>query len=252
MKTTNILHFLIAAGLLTTILACQSTDKAPWQKIDDPQVREVLACALDQCGSWEKFSQLKKIAYTKRSVLLDSLGNVESDLTEHHDFSFGKMPRFELSSRSNAGNSTVYLMENGVCKKWINGAEVEADSQEVIKKVNTALYTLLMPWKLLDEGTRLEYAGIDTLPGGLSCHVLEARYPEGEPWRYYFDEENCKYRAAWASHGPFGALVMNDSTVNLSGITLNARRTTWRTWEKQKPLWRRALFFYDDFSLSFE
>ena len=49
-----------------------------------------------------------------------------------------------------------------------------------------------------------------------------------------------------------GALVMNDSTVNLSGITLNARRTTWRTWEKQKPLWRRALFFYDDFSLSFE
>ena len=192
-------------------------------------------------GSWGA------VAKNFSGTLLDSAA-----IAADGSFSFGKMPRFELSSLSNAGDSIVYLMENGVCKKWINGAEVEADSQEVIKKVNTALYTLLMPWKLLDEGTRLEYAGIDTLPGGLSCHVLEARYAEGEPWRYYFDEENCKYRAAWASHGPFGALVMNDSTVNLSGITLNARRTTWRTWEKQKPLWRRALFFYDDFSLSFE
>lgn len=251
MSTKNLLFTLFGLGLIVFVPACQPERPAALQSIQDPQVRNVLACALEQCGGWAAYSQLLKISYTKRSILLDSLGATESDVTEFHEFTFGNNPVFSIAAVAGNGDTIRYQKDQSGCRKWVNGRPAAADSQVVAQKVNTALYTLLMPWKLLDEGTRLHYAGLDTLPGGIRCHVLEAAYSEGEPWRYYFDEKNCKYRAAWASHGSFGALVLNDSTTTVSGLTLNARRSTWRTRQKQKPLWRRALFYYDDFSLQF-
>lgn len=250
MNTANILIKVIGFGLLGILPACQPDCPSPVQKIDDPQVRHVLDCAFAQSGDWDQFSRLRNISYTKRSVLLDSLGKVESDVTEIHDFTFGKNSEHQITRLTPEGDSIVFRMRKDRLEKTVNGKTVQADSQEIIKAINTAHYTLLMPWKLTDAGTRLSYEGIDTLMGSVPCHVLEASYASGEPWRYYFDEKSCEYLAAWASHGPFGALVMNDSTTTISGLTFNTRRTTYRTWEKQKPLWQRALFYYNGLKLT--
>ncbi len=249
MSTVPFYQFLLFGGILHLAAACQSDLHTPLENITDPQVRQVLECAFNQSGTWARFSRLQSIVYTKRSLLLDSLGNTESDITELHDFTFGNNPVFRITRVHGKGDSTVYLAKGRHFEKWVNGRPATVDSAALKNKMNTALYTLLMPWKLLDEGTTLKYAGTDTLPGVGACHVLEAVYAEGEPWRYYFDQKNCKYKAAWASHGAFGALVVNDSTTTISGLTLNTHRTTYRTWQKQKPLWRRAVFYYEILSL---
>lgn len=231
------------------LASCRPAEPAPLSHIADPQVRHILHCALEAAGGLDDFGQLDTLAYTKRSILLDSNGHVLSDQTEFHLLTF--TPPSLTSIRWVHGGDAYHLDVAGESVSYtVNGTPpLAADTAALLRKVASARYTALMPFLLADETARLTYEGLDTLPDGSICHAVSAAYSEGEPWVYFFEKNDCRYHAAWVDHGGYGALVVNDSSDVIGGLRWNLRRTTWRTGADKRPLWKRAQFFYTNFTV---
>ncbi len=242
-----------AAGMAFVLAwgACSPAGESPLEQVEDQRARAVLSRALDAAGGWESWQALDAIAYRKRTVLYDSLGNVESESTQWHRYRL--RPSLEMHIGWREGTDSLEIVfRDGRARRYRNGTPEEVPPESLQGPLNSALYTLFMPFKLLDPGTRLQYEGLDTLPDGRVAEVLSAHYDPtqnpnhstAEPWRYFFDPETGAYRAAWVDHGDYRALILNESYAEVRGLRFNAVRRSWRLDARNRPSWMRGLFEY--------
>ena len=136
----------------------------------------------------------------------------------------------------------------------MNGQPVEADPAALGSTANAALYTLLMPWKLLDPGTNLRYEGIVKLPDGTEAHAIAATYDPAasenhstqDVWGYYFATDDHRYLAGMVDHGDYFAYIKNEKTVQAGGLLFNAYRASHRADAQRNLRWKRGDFFYEN------
>jgi len=231
--------------------ACSPGERPPLEQIQDAGARAVLSRALEAAGGWENWQALQTIAYRKRTVLYDSLGKVESDRTQWHRYRLRPVLEMHIGWREGT-DSLEIVLQDGQVRRYRNGRPEEAPPETLQSTLSSALYTLFMPFKLLDPGTRLRYLGRDTLPDGREAEVLAAHYDPtqhpnhstAEPWRYYFDPQSGAFLAAWVDHGDYRALILNESYAEFKGLRFNALRRSWRLDAHDQPAWMRGLFEY--------
>lgn len=210
--------------------------------------------AIDGAGGYKKYDRLQSISYTKRSVLYDEHGNVESDGTQFHRYILKPELSMNISWEKNGQKHEIIFRQNKATL-WIANKQVEADGAALAKTCLSAHYVLFMPFKLLDPGVALSYKGVTILANGKSVHIIGASYVGGgnedhgtqENWEYYFDKNSGDFMANMVDHGDYSALILNEQFTESGGIKFPAFRPSYRANAQREQLWKRGAFYYTDY-----
>lgn len=217
---------------------------------------KVVESAIEYAGTMEKWQNIASLEYTKRSKLLLENGETESDVIQHHHYIFGAKRSINISWIVES-DSFLLKYENSAYQKFKNGELID-EGDAVKSSINSSVYVLGMPFKLLDEGTELNYLGQKEFNGNDSVHVIKATYEPSkyqnhstqDVWWYHFNNDGA-FLSSMVFHTPTYALIENLSVTNANGLKFPKRRKSYRCDEFGNKVFLRAEFWYSDYSVSF-
>ena len=222
-----------------------------------PTAISVVENAIDAAGSLERWKNIASLSYTKKSRLLLENGEIESEVVQRHHYDFRPDKNIKISWR--VGNDRFLIEHNdSISQKFKNDSLVEEGSA-VRSSVNSSLYVLGMPFKLLDKGTDLDYDGLKSINGIDTVHSINATYAPNkyqnhstqDVWWYHFDKNNGAFLSSLVYHEPTYALIENLEVVHTNGLTFPGIRKSYRCDENGEKIFLRAEFWYDDYSVEF-
>jgi hypothetical protein len=218
--------------------------------IEDQKVRAVLERAINKAGGIEQWRAIKTISYTKRSKLLLEDASIESDITQNHKYTMS--PQFSAWIKwENNGDQHRIQYGSGQSKQFRNDTLITKDPSQTVM---SAIYTLGMPFKLLDDGAVLTYEG-KTVIDSIEADVIKATYDPDENenhstqdvWYYYFDVRDGNFLGAMVYHSPTYAFIQNLDFVSTTPVILHAHRKSYRTDSARNIQFLRAEFWYSDY-----
>ena len=256
-KTTQLLLIICILGLVFT--SCEFS-KEKDESDDEPKktkALEVVENAINVAGTIEKWNNIASLAYTKKSRLLLENGQIESEVTQYHQYVFRPHLNIKISWTINEDNFLI-IHNDSISQKFKNDSLVDQGNQ-VKTSVNSSVYVLGMPFKLLDEGTVLTYEGLKPLNATNTAHIINASYaPEKysnhstqDEWWYHFDKNSGAFLSSMVYHAPTYALIENLAMIKTEGLTFPERRKSYRCDKSGKKLFLRAEFWYKDYSIEF-
>ncbi len=218
---------------------------------------KVVENAILTAGTNEKWKNIASLAYTKKSKLLLENGEIESEVTQRHHYEL--RPHKSIRITWVVQQDSFRIVHNdSVSQKFKNGSLIE-EGDAVKTSVNSALYVIGMPFKLLDKGTVLRYEGLKTLNAIDTVHTINATYEPKkhqnhstqDEWWYHFDKDNGALLSSMVYHEPTYALIENAATIKIKGLSFPERRKSYRCDEFGKKRFLRAEFWYDDYEITF-
>lgn len=218
---------------------------------------EAVENAIKKAGTLEKWKNISSLKYTKKSRLLLEDGQVESEVTQHHHYHLRPQKTIRISWVVEK-DSFLIVHNDSISQKFKN--DILVDQGEKVKSlVNSSMYVIGMPFKLLDKGTLLNYEGLTTLNGIDTVHTISATYAPNsyqnhatkDDWWYYFDKNNWAFVGSKVYHEPTYALIENLSMINNVGLTFPGTRKSYRCNEDGEKLFLRAEFWYSDYAIEF-
>ncbi len=232
-------------------------EEKPVFQHSDKKVETVLLRAFEQAGGLDNYRKIRSIRYDKRSVLYNSDGSVESEVSQTHVY--GLKPQLTGRIQWNDGEESheIRFMDN-VGKKYVNDTLVD-DAGAATRAFLSAYYVLFMPYKLADEGTDLFYDAQVQLETGLA-DVIRAEYAPDDhenhstqdTWWYYFDVNSGEYVASVVYHEPTYALIENTETTTVEGFTFNTYRKSYRVNSIYDKEYLRGEFWYSNYQVELD
>ena len=224
----------------TILISCDS----------QPDANQILKDAINAHGGVKKWESIEEISYRKTTVLYDSLGNIEKEITQHHKNSF--KPSFSAEMK---------WMDNGISKKVtvqnektsiVYGDSVILDLQlkkKYYKEIMAANYVFWQPYKLLDPNLKLGYVRKENIDEK-ETYVLKAEYKNedgspGNTWWYYFDTKSYKLLGNMVYHAPTYSYIRNVAYEDQTGLLLNAKRISYRVDSLRNIKYTRATYTYE-------
>ncbi|MBX2817490.1 MAG: hypothetical protein KTR24_15885 [Saprospiraceae bacterium] len=251
------------AALLCCLLfwTCQdrpspATSSEPKLEIE-PKAHSIIERSIATHGGLERWQSIKSISYTKAFALLDSTGQVESDVFQNHHYQYGNQPNIAISWQQDG--VTHRLEQKGDhCAKSIDGSvDVSVSSSAAQNSIYTSTYVHGIPYKLLDPGPRITYEGVEEIWTGELCDVLKVVYDPAQYdnlttadiWWYYFSQEDGRVRAGKVKHLDHISGIRNISYREADGFLFNHERESHRLDSSGKALYLRASYVYDDYQV---
>lgn len=230
--------------------------------IEDVKAREIIKSAIENAGGIDTWEGLKGLKYKKDFTLYNSEGGIEKEFKQIHDYNYGtdqikvisddgvKKTETLLSKGQYSRNTTETIDDKIVTTK-------EEDQSKLAKAMNTSLYVVSMPFKLLDPGALITHDGLDTLADGRVLDVLKvvynaekhANHSSSEVWKYYFDQEDRKIVRNWIQSYDHLNVVENQTFIREGGILFNGHRKSWRVDADGNRLFLRAEYDYYDYEV---
>lgn len=207
---------------------------------------ELIEKAIDAHGGMEAWRSIDEITYSKRIVLYDSLGTIESDQTKTHTYKFKPTLTATMTWRQDSAHYQVNYSEEKT-SVFLNDSLVQdvALLQKFEKEVEGAYYVYWMPYRLTEKNAELDYQGIAQLPSDGKVHKLQVSYPDSwNVWLYYFDIETFKLIATEVYHEPTSSFIKNLKYETKTGLSLNAERQSYRIDEAGEIMFKRADYYY--------
>lgn len=242
---------------LITLYSCTSqSESTKFDFIEDETAKESMQRAIDQAGGISNWSNLKELNFEKTSILFLKNGSVEDSTHQKIAFSFNP---FKASlSWSKKGDEMNILFRNDSTLFFQNDSLIDINNEKRKSSVMSALYTVGMPFKLLDEGTRLSYEGSRTLNGS-EVEVIQtvydsdnnANHSSSEVWWYYFNNTSGDFVGSMVYHPPTYALIENESFEDLGELKFPGHRLSYRVDSLGNKQFLRGEFFYKSFKISY-
>ncbi len=231
---------------------CKTT---PYDHIESVEVRSILRKGIEASGGLAAWNADHGYQFKKRSILYLADGTIESKNTQIVQFE--DQPRLSgMITWDNASDINLTKIEylDQQATKYIDGIDQGEDINEASRRSFLGAHIVMsMPFKLLDQGVNLSYAGRQE-QYGKQVEVLIADYDSDQPnhteshrWWHYFDAESYDYLGYKVHHPPTYALVENLNTTTLNGLTYPVDRITWRVDSLNNKQYIRAKFAYSDF-----
>ena len=241
------------------LIACKFSKEK--EKIDSGSKKitalAVVENAINSAGTIEKWKKIASIEYTKKTRLLLEDGQIESEVTQHHHYILRPNKSIKISWVIN--KDSFLIKHNGfISQKFKNDSIIE-QGDNVKSSVNSSLYVVGMPFKLLDKGTVLTYEGLKSLNGIDTVHTIKATYNPNKHqnhstqdiWWYHLDKNDGAFLSSMVYHEPTYALIENLSVIKKEGLIFPERRKSYRCDKSGKKLFLRAEFWYGDYSIKF-
>ena len=222
-----------------------------------PTAAEVVEKGIEMAGTMEKWKNVASLQYTKKSRLLLENGEVESDVTQRHQYIYRPNKSVRISWVVDK-DSFLIIHNDSVSQKFKNDSLVDQGTG-VKAIVNSATYVLGMPFKLLDKGTVLSYSGLKSFNAIDTVHTVNATYAPAEhknhstqdEWWYHFDKDSGAFTGSMVYHAPTYALIENLSMITEKGLTFPKHRKSYRCDADGNKVFLRAEFWYSDYSIEF-
>lgn len=252
---------LCEAALLCCLIFFSNCEESkptnPTAHITDPKASAILATAIQTHGGLERWHSIAKISYTKAFKLLDSLGMIESQVLQSHDYAYAPVPHERISWKS--GDVMHELQRRGsTFQKIVNGAvDTTMSSAQIRNAIFTSTYVHGIPYKLLDPGPSITYVGVEEIWTGEKCDVLQVVYDPDlhenlttpDTWWYYFSQKDARVRAGKVKHLDHISGIRNISYKTVNGFLLNHERESYRLDANGHELYLRADYIYDDYAV---
>lgn len=252
-----LLLVLLMAGCTQVHQESTSTDPVadPYAHISDEKIKDIIKSAINVSGTIDVWRGLNEISYQKHSVLYLEDGSEESNVIQQHVYRMS--PEFEADITWEKDGDQHYLQYTSrSVRKFVNDSLQPSNEEALRQSVMSAIYVLGMPFKLLDEGVKLNYMGLTDFES-FSAHAIEARYSSDENdnhstddlWWYYFDAENSDFLGAMVYHAPTYAMIRNLKFDESTPIKFHAHRKSYRTDSSRNKEYLRAQFWYDNYEV---
>ena len=135
-------------------MACNNTAKQKSnQSSKEITAQQVVNNAINTAGTLEKWKNIAQLSYTKKSRLLLENGEVESEVVQQHHYTL--KPKKEIRISWTVGDDHYLLLQNHTNSFKFKNDSLIAQGNAVKTSINSAVYVLGMPFKLLDNGTQL-------------------------------------------------------------------------------------------------
>lgn len=260
-----VLLLFVCAGLV----GC-GPDAAPVpqaEPVEDPMIRlpddvagEVVRRGIEAAGGWEAWADAPALDYQKTIAFFDSTGAETRRLTQHHRYALHPGPKMHIAYTDDEGRDVLLVNDGAEAWKWIDGerATAEEDRNQAWNSTFGSHYVMAMPFKLTDPGTRLSYAGRDTLDG-VTVDAVRAEYDEGagsaaglHTWTYYFAVDDGRLVANHLRYGPeaddYDFTEYHDIR-EVDGVRLPMRRVSYHSNAAVERLGRASTYENTDVSL---
>jgi len=248
--------------LVLMLCACnQSSQVDRYAHLDDTIVKTIVKKAINHAGGIDKWESIKRLRYTKDFALLSATGEVEKTFKQVHDYQYrdsDKSDRIDIKSTENGDLiHTVYAKYEYSRTK--NEDWLKIDQETLEKAVNTSLYVVGMPFKLLDEGAKITYEGETNLKDIGLVDVLRVEYDAdkhdnhstSDIWKYYFDKKDGKIVANWVQSSDHANIVENLSFERVGGILFNKKRKSYRLDSLGNKDYVRADYDYGNYQVEY-
>jgi len=250
MKTSSLFVMLI-------LLACNSSDSTtidPYAHIQDVKARQIIRNSITDAGGLEKWKSIQSIHYKKNFELLKEDGTIEKTYKQDHSYDFPKN-EYVIQSEEN-GDNIISSKINTLYTRSKNGENLDTDPETIQKSINSSVYVLAIPFKLLDPGAKISYLGVDTI-SSVPVDVIQADYDPAKnenhssknAWKFYFDQKNSRIIANWIESSDHFNIVENLEFERVEGILFHKHRKSYRVNEDNEKLYLRAEYKYFDYNL---
>ncbi len=217
----------------------------------------VVENAIDSAGTLEKWQSIASLEYTKTTRLFLENGQIESETTQRHHYVFRPKKSIKIAWVIQR-DSFLVVHNDSISRKFKNDSLIEQGAT-VKSTVNSAMYVLGMPFKLLDQGTILTYEGLKTISATDTVHTIKATYEPRkhsnhstkDVWWYHFDKNNGTFLSSMVYHEPTYALIENEFMTKEGGLTFPRRRKSYRCNKFGEKQFLRGEFHYEDYSITF-
>jgi hypothetical protein len=256
-KTTLLLLIIFVSGCLFT--SCKFS-KEKEKNDGNPKkttALEIVENSINSAGTIEKWKNIASLEYTKTTRLLLENGQIESEVTQRHHYVLRPHKSIKISWVVNK-DSFLIVHNDLISQKFKNDSIIE-QGDTVKSAVNSSLYVVGMPFKLLDNGTVLTYEGLKFPNVNDTLNIIKATYEPKKyqnhatknEWWYHFDKNNGALVSSMVYHKPTYALIENLSVIEKEGLTFPERRKSYRCNKFGEKLFLRAEFWYEDYSIKF-
>lgn len=243
-------------GLVLFFSACTTTQKVsnPYTHIEDQKVVEILKKSFTTLGGLKNWNNIQELHYDKQSTLLFESGEVENSTFQYHDYFYNKK-EIKISWDATDGSKHEMISKDGNPAKYIDGKlDPNAKTASLKTSLATTLFVINVPFKMMDEGVILSYAGTDVLEDGKKVEVIKAVYdPEKyanhnkpDTWWYYFNAQDFRMEAYLISHDGRYSYIRNTGYDKAGDFIVPSSRESYRVDENRKILFVRATYTYDN------
>jgi len=255
MKNT-ISIFIIILSLL--MFSCQSETSSvevdPFFHISEGKAKTLLQKGIAAAGGLENWNNIKTLQFKKDYELFLEDGSVEKGAKQFHEYNF---PSKKIKIESKEGETQKDLIfENGKAIQKINGElNSKAKQESLMNSIYTSTFVIEIPFKFLDPGAEISYAGLDTLETGEPVEVLRVDYNPGkynnltteDTWWLYFDQKDFKLHGYMVKHKDHHSYVKNLTTTTENGFIFPTHRKSYRVDTDRNILYLRAEYFYKNY-----
>lgn len=249
---------LFMLGVLLIQWACSPVMKKTdaLAQIQEPQVKELLQKVFTAMGGLEKWESIKSLHFNKKTDLYLASGAIEKSTDQQHDYYYQPKKAIQISWKQE-GHSHLIQMRNGRVDKLIAGKkDPTANATSLTNSVLASTFVIGIPFKLLDEGTKLSYEGTKVLPNGKDVHVLKATYNPTEYsnhskpdiWWHYFDRNTYQQTGYSVQLDDHTSYIENLSYDRVDGLLFTTKRKSWRMNDKGEKLYLRASYEYSEYA----
>lgn len=259
----RITHSFLALGIIyifgCVFVSCKFSKE---KENSDATSKEITASnvvenAIHTAGTTKKWKNIASLAYTKKSRLLLENGEIESEVTQRHHYEYRPKKSIKITWVVEK-DSFLIVHTDSISQKFKNGSIID-EGEKVKSSVNSSLYVIGMPFKLLDKGTVLNYEGLKSLNAIDTVHTINATYEPKkhqnhstqDVWWYHFEKNTGAFLSSMVYHEPTYALIENVATTKEKGLTFPERRKSYRCDESGKKIFLRAEFWYEDYAVTF-
>ena len=247
MKFIHYSHRFFAILACILCIACNSTDSSHklenevqnLSRIDalpQNQAGDIVRKAIQVAGGMENWESQKTLSYYKIIQYVDSTGTETRKLKQLHQYQLKPSLKFRIYWEE---EGTEYIIVNNgeIARKFING-KISLEQIDIDHAWNSSYgshYVFAMPFKLTDPGTKLEYAGLDTMLDGKIAHDIEVTYSPGagssagyHTWNYYFDPEGGGLLANKIDFQSGISYTVYEAFETVEGVLINNSRKSYQ------------------------
>lgn len=184
-------------SLLSLLLALPlvgAVQEDPLSRLPADKAGEVVRRAIEYAGGFPAWAGIRTEQFRKTTIRFRPDGSEESRRVQRHRY---VMRPYRVRIDWQEGGSTLALVNDGrQAWKLVDGRRA-TDQQDVNQARNASFgshYVFNMPFKLLDAGVHLEYAGRERLRDGTLADKIRVSYDKGagdagglHTWWYFFD-----------------------------------------------------------------
>ena len=254
----NIILLFITFSVL--FFSCQSetskTEIDPYAHISEGKAKVLLQKGIAAAGGLDNWKKIKTLQFKKNYQLFLEDGAVEKGAKQFHEYSFSSK-KIKIESQEGEIQKDL-IFENGKAVQKIDGKLNQAAKQEALmNSIFTSTFVIEIPFKFLDQGAEISYAGLDTLATGEAVEVLRVDYhPEKhnnltteDIWWLYFDQKDYRLHGYMVKHKDHTSYVKNLTNTSVNGFLFPTHRKSYRVDADRNILYVRAEYFYKDYEI---